>query len=342
VLFQAIYLHVLGFNARWEVGNSNEVGSGSYLVAGLKLIAYPFYALLGLSLKPRLACVWNIAVAMIIAAIVGTLALTGGRSAALEPIIVVFVGATFSMLPWRHVFLLVIASVPLVFFLVIIVGNVRDAAQFNRGGIEEKVSAITTIAKEGRNKGDQYDSPLFVIFSRLYEPSAQTVIDKVTETGNYVGFINVDRLLFVFVPQFAYPEKKPLDDSNERLVEYGYIATDHTSTPLTLLADSYERFGVVGVAFFHVLAGALLCCAGILILRIRERILALILLICCARAALLMYPVSSLGFFHMLLYALMRDIVVISSLYGGGFFLIKCLSGNLRFNSRSVQTMPVA
>jgi hypothetical protein len=341
IVFQSISLHVLGLNARSEIGNIRQIGSSSYLVAGLQMVAYPFYALLGMSLKRRLVSVWNLTIAVTMVFVVGVLSLTGGRSAALEPLVVLFIGATFSIVPWRRIALLSAASIPLVVFVMIVLGTARGTGGFSGGDVGDKMAAISSVVREGRNEGDQYDSPLFVLFSRLFEPSAQAVIDHVAETGHHVGFLNSERLLYVFVPQFAYPAKKPLDDSNERLaLDYGYAVNEYTSAPLTLLADSYERFGVVGVVVFHLLAGALLGAVGALIFRIRERILALVLLICCARAALLMYPVSTLGFFHMLLYGLLRDVVVISLLYGSALFLIKTLRRSHGINSRPPVNTP--
>jgi hypothetical protein len=336
-VFQAISLQVMGLNARFEIGNYHQVGSRDYIVAGFSMVAYPFYALLGMSLKAKLTSGWNIAVAATVIVIVGFLSLTGGRSTALEPLVVLFIGASFSVVPWRRISFFCAASLPLVAFIMIVIGVARGTGAFSGGNVTEKVTAITKIVKEGRNEGDQYDSPLFVLFSRLYEPSAQAVIDNVAETGHRIGFLNTERLLFVFVPQFVYPKKKPLDDGNERLTsDYGYAVTEFSSTPLTLLADSYERFGIAGVAVFHLLAGALLCIVGNLIFRVRERILALILLICCARATLLTYPFSTLGFFHFLFYGLARDILAISFLYYGGVLVVNSLSRR----SNAVQPMP--
>lgn len=328
IVFQIASLQVMGLNARSEIGNYHEVGSASYIVAGFNMVAYPFYALLGFSLKPKLICTWNFLVALVIILVIGLLSLTGGRSTALEPLVVLFVGAAFSGISWRKIMYLGAGSLPLIAFVMIVVGVARGTGDFIGGNVTEKVHAITSVVKERRSMGDQYDSPLYVLFSRLYEPSAQAVIDNVADTGRHVGFLNYDRLLFIFIPKFVYAGKKPLDDSNERLRDdYGYATNEYTSAPLTLLADSFERFGYWGVAVVHFIAGLLLSVIGVFIIRMRERVLALILMVCCARSILLVYTVSTLGFLHILLYGLFRDIVIISLIYYMGKFMLKSLRG---------------
>ena len=329
LVFQFISLQVNGLNARSDIGNYHQTGSASYLVAGLQMIAYPFYALLGLTLRPKVRSAWNLAVAIIIVAIIGLQSLTGGRTAAIEPLVVFLLGSTFSCVQRRQITLLIAAAAPLVLFLMIVLGLVRGTGGFDGGAVGDKVSAVNTVLMEGRNERDKYDDPSFVLFTRLFETSGQAVIDNVAETGSRVGFVNFERLLFVLVPRFAYPGKEPLNDGNERLAaDYGYAISEYSSAPFPLLADSYERFGVLGVAFFHFFVGAFLGISGVLLCRVRERVLSLLLLICMGRTALLLYPIPVLGIIHLVFYGFLRDVLLVSLLYYSAIHLTKFLKSS--------------
>jgi hypothetical protein len=247
----------------------------------------------------------------------GILGLTGGRTLALEPIVVTLAGAIFSELSWRKILGLGLVAVPLVAFLVIFLGMARGTDAFvNGGSIKDKVKATSSAVQHGTDFGDEYDDPMFNLFGRLYEPAGQTVIDHVTESGKRVYFLHAERLLYVLVPRFLYPQKAALNDGNERLVtDYGFIESEFTSAPMTLIADAYERFGDIGVAIFHLLAGVLLAYIGKWVCRIKSTLLVLILIGCFARSALLLYPESNLGFFNILVYSFLRDLLLIGGLY---------------------------
>jgi hypothetical protein len=136
-----------------------------------------------------------------------------------------------------------------------------------------------------------------------------------------LGWLDFGRIPFVFVPQFVYPAKLPLSDGMERLVRFhGYQDNDYSGSPLTILADAYERFGATGVVGFHFAVGMILVLVGRLALSVRWQLLGVILLVCFAKAALRLYSASVLQFVSATCYGFLRDALVISSLFAIGWY----------------------
>jgi hypothetical protein len=315
--YQIISLAVIGLNARWELGNSLAVGSDAYWVAGLRTSLLAFYALLGFSLSRPLWSAWNLRVAGALLTCLGLNSLTGGRELALEPFVVCAAGALFSPVGSQALVKLSAVTLPVLVAVMLVVGWVRDSGWgFAGGSASDKLAAAAQVLREGPVEMSAYRDPIYQLFSRLFEPSAQDVIDSVTESKTHLGWIDFERVPFVLVPQFIYPEKLSLNDGPERLIRYhGYRANDYSAAPLTILADAYERFGVTGVIAFHLAIGIILVFAGRLVLSVRSELLAVILLVCFAKSALRLYSASVLQFISATSYAYLRDALVISSLF---------------------------
>jgi hypothetical protein len=326
-IYQAVSFAAVGFNARWVQGNVIAMGSVAFFLGGFRAAVLPFYTLLGLSLQNRLLTVWNGVVLIIVMGMVGVLGLAGGRELALEPIVLTFFGAVLSQLSWRKMAWLSILAVPVVVAVIIILGVVRTSSGFANGSIGGKVAAASSLVAKDPVMGDPSEDPMYSLFSRLFEPSGQTVIDHVAETGKRVCFLNVERLPFVLVPHFIYPQKASLNDGNQRMVsDYGYLDSEFTAVPMTQIADAYERFGFVGVALFHLMAGAILAYLGLWVCRPKSTLLVALLIGRFSYVALRLYAESNLGFFDVVIYSFLRDLLIIGALYFvgerlSGFFL---------------------
>jgi hypothetical protein len=325
--YQFLFWSIIGFNARWELGGSLTVGSNAYWVGGFLSPMIAFYALLGVSLKrplfslkrPALTA-WNLTVGRIVLACAGVNSLSGGREYALDPFVVCAAGSLFSSIGWRALARLCVLALPILIALMIVIGWVRDSSAFAGGSVTEKISAIGRVLREGSADTTASQDPYYLFFSRVFEPSAQVVIDDDTDSNTRFGWINFGRLPYLFVPQFMYPAKLPLRDGWERLVRFhGYQDSDFTSSPFPFLADAYERFGMQGVAGFHFAAGMILVLLGRLVLAARWRILGALLLVCFAKAALQLYSDSVLEFIYATCYGFLRDTVVIGSLFAVGW-----------------------
>jgi hypothetical protein len=320
--YQILWFSMFGFNARWDIGSQLQTGSDLYWVAGFRTPMLAFYALLGISLKRPLWSASNLWLGGLVLANVGLNSLTGGRGSAIEPFVLFMTGALFSPIGWRALARLCVLALPILIAIVIVIGWARGSSAFGGGSVTDKITAINKVVHTGSKDTADESDPANEFFSRVFEPSAQVVIDDDTDSDTRFGWLNFDRLPFLFVPQFVYPEKLPLTDGFERLVKFhGYQYSDYTSSPLTFLADAYERFGVTGVIGFHFAAGMILVWLGRLVLMARWQLLGAMLLVCFAKAALGFYAVSVLEFVSATFYGFLRDTVVITLIFTVGWYL---------------------
>lgn len=332
--YQILYFSILGFNTRWELGNSLTVGSDAYWVAGFRSPMLAFYALLGVNLKRPLWSVWNLGMGGIMLACSGLNSLSGGRESALEPFVACAIGALFSSIGWRSLAKLLVWALPVCVAIMLVLGMVRESSAFAGGSVADKLAAIVQVSSQGSSQSAADQDPYYLFFSRVFEPSAQVVIDEDTDTDMRLGWINFNRLSLLFVPQFLYPSKVPVQDSWERLVKFhGFAFSEYTSSPLTFLADSYERFGIPGVIGFHIAAGMILVLVGRLVLMVKWQLLGVLLLVCFAKGALRLYVTAVLEFVSVVFYGFLRDAVVITVLFAVGWYL----QGGRPAKARSVQ-----
>lgn len=324
IVYGFLWVTKVGLNARWELGSVYELGSGQYWVAGFRCgVVFPFYALLGISLTRSILSSWNLGVGAILLACALFNSLTGGRESAIEPVVLCGAGALFSRLPWRSLAKVGVLALPPFILTMVIIGRVRDPSlTFAGGSISDKIFAIEQVVTGTAQYSDNNDSdPYYLVFSRIFEPSAQVVIDKAYLNGPSFGWANFDRLPYTFVPQFLYPGKLPLNDGWERLVLYhGYNDSTFASCPMTIIADTYERFGIPGVLGFHIVIGIVLVFLNRLVLLLQWKLLAVLLIVCFAKASLRIYAESFLGFVSATFYGFLRDTIIISLIFFVGQF----------------------
>lgn len=324
--YQFISLQVVGLNSRWEMGASLPVGSSAYWLGGLRPALLAFYVLLGLSLRRPIRRNRNYFVGAIVLACMGFNSLTGGREYALEPFVMCAGAALFSAIGWRALAALCALALPVIVAVMLVIGWARGAGLgFEGGSAAEKVAALGQVIREGSSETSVASDPAYLFFSRLFESSAQGVMDDTTESNTRLGWLDFDRLQFLYTPRFLYPDKPALNDGWERLVRFhGYADNDYSSAPLTILADAYERFGAPGVVLFHFAAGVILVFIGRLVLALRWDVLKLVLLVCFGKAALRLYAASVLQFVSITCYSFVRDALIISSIFSLG-----CLAGHV-------------
>jgi hypothetical protein len=313
---QILIFKVMGLNGRWEIGNLNPVGSSAYWLGGIQPSMLSFYVLLGCSLKRSFWSPWNCWVGGIVLACAGLNILTGGRGMVLEIFVLSGIGALFSQIGWRALATLFVLGLPMFIIIIIVIGWSRSMGEFAGGTITDKISTIEKVITKGPEDNSDYGDPYYQLFSRLFEPSAQVVIDDVADNNTHLGWLNFDRLPFLFVPKFVYPSKVQVQDGWERLIKFhGYQDNDFSAAPLTLLADSYERFGITGVIGFHFAAGMLLVLVARLVLVVRWRLLGVIFLGCFTLDALGLYVASVLEFISAISYEFCRDALVITCIF---------------------------
>jgi hypothetical protein len=94
------------------------------------------------------------------------------------------------------------------------------------------------------------------VVGRLYEPSAFRVMSAARESSEGFGFRGWGDLVFRWLPSFI--REKGKDRDQDLMWQQGFKAHEHSGEPLTLPADLYYRFGVVGVAVGYGVLGLLL------------------------------------------------------------------------------------
>ena len=336
IAYQILYFSIMGFNARWDFGNHLMLGSNAYWVSGFAIPLQMFYGLLGLGLKRPLRSASNYLVGGFLLASIGLFSLTGGRGSAFGPFLLFTAGALFSPLGLRALARLLMLAMPLFIALFILIGWVRESQAFAGGSVTDKFTAIGQVFRVGSSDISAYQDPYYLIFTRLFEPSAQIVIDDNTDSDIHWGWANFDRVMWVFVPQFAYPAKLPLTDTAERLISFhGIYFDDFTANPLTFLADAYERFGIIGVIGFHFAAGMILVLVGRLVLAAKLQLLGVLLLVDFWKATLLIYESSALEFINAVFYGFLRDTVVITIIFAVGWYMLGSRPAKIRPVSRA-------
>lgn len=318
VLFTIANYAAGGFNARFEVGNNLEAGSALYFVRALSILQSLVFLFAGTRLSLPLFSLQNIALMLgsLISALI--LSLSGGREGTLRAIIYFLLGTFYSKIKFKQIKILLLSAIPIVLTLIIFLGFARDNSEFADADIPTRIQLIfQVIAQGGNQSGTDYDNPLFLLFTRLTEPSGQFVIDNVVESEEYIGFQNLDRVIMIFVPKIFFPGDKVYDDSNERLENQGITGiTEFTNPPLTLMADSFERGGYLGVFVVSVIVSFCLTFVAKLINnKLNSSILKLVLLGSLAISGIRIYSSSILDFISFITYGFARDAILVWFLF---------------------------
>jgi hypothetical protein len=113
------------------------------------------------------------------------------------------------------------------------------------------------------------DRTLFRFGARVTEPTALDMVARTPEEFPYWGWSEPDWITLgtSWLPAFFYPDLPKVEDSGVLFLRhYGWAVNPElgTSMPVTLLADSWRRFGWPGVIAVHFLLAALLTITSIL------------------------------------------------------------------------------
>ena len=312
-----IYLSALtlagGLRARETVGNYLEPGSALYFIRSFEAVPILLYTLLGISWDKNIAKgakLFGILIALLV--LILTIA-SGGRG-----------GAVYCMIAFALAYMLssggsviksaAISGIVLSFALVLLcyIGVVRDSWEFGRqSSILGRVEVIFTA--EGFDEASA-SSAVSGVLLRIAEPFGQDVIDQTVATGKFYHFENYERLFFMYVPAIiADNQKQTLDDGPEALKNhYGYTSINKfQSLPITLLADCYRRFGVLGCFVFpFILSVMLIFISKYLNPKKGTTIFFICLYVQLLLISIRLYPFSFFGALGMLMYHFLRTGVV--------------------------------
>lgn len=300
--------------ARANLGSFLNPDSILYFTSALSAVQYLFFFFLGAYMKEPAFSKRNIIIILILIASGLLFALPGGRSTTVRILFVFLSGVLFSNLKLKN---LKIMTVFFGFFAIAIlftIGYVRSYGDFQERTVPQRIDILVSVIRDHQPLyNNQYDNPLYSIFTRIAEPSGQVVIDNVGEAKTYAGFINFDRISYLYTPKFIDEDKPSLDDGPERLyLDYNVPFDEFTSSPITLLADSYARWGYVGVFAIPFILSFLLATIGRILYSLQNKLLGIFLIFYFMSICFSMYTMSILGLINMLFYIFIRDFLVIS------------------------------
>jgi hypothetical protein len=301
-----------GLNLRYEVGNTLSVGSVAYFLAVINILQLLVFIFAGMCCTDPLLSRRNII--FIITPLIGALllSLSGGRESSVSAFILFFFGTFYSKLRQSQIKLLVVIIIPIVIILIIAVGDVRGNSSFSDASpLMRALQMYETTTQGGSKSGTDYDDSTYLLFTRIIEPSGVAVIETILERNqnSYIGLENIERVGMIFLPKIVTGSKN-YDDSSERLVKYGYLATELTSAPITLMADCFERGGYIAVFLVSILVSFILTKISFLLMKIRG-VVGILMTLCFGLGCARIYVMSLLTAINFLTFVLLRDLLFI-------------------------------
>lgn len=309
-IFAAVRWSTGYLNARWDLAAQGSFGA-TYIVDGINNSVYILFFLLGARLQRKLVTSSNLIAFAIAAAVALGNALTGGREYAGWVILLFVLGASASQLSRRSLVGVILTAAVLGAVMMAAVGQARTRSGFAFGSVSDRLEALGDAASGGEGSAAEDDSAFESVVSRVYEFSAQDVVDHSESFGAEAGFEHFDRLLYLFVPLYFAPNKELIDDGPEVLMrDYGYRLTAYTSVPITLVADAFRRGRWPWVIAVGLLAGVWLRLLARMTLRIVGHEFGLVTLALLTLLQFRGYTRSVIGYISLLSYDWLKQVAI--------------------------------
>jgi hypothetical protein len=273
----ALVVPVVGFFLAfpdYRIGSMREVGApeeavvlGVIIFGVLAFVRPVVLVLLGLYLiaegKKRAAVAGLLALVGLGQTFQATLA--GGRATILETFLAcVAVMAAFRVREGRlsRVSFAVVACSLIVLWYIPTAGQYRVRAGY--GGVAREVETFSeymgAFLEAGGAVADtsQIRDSIEAAVARLYEPSAFRVMSAARESTGGFGFRGWGDLVFRWLPGFI--REKGKDRDQDLMWQQGFKPLESSAETLTLPADLYYRFGLLGILLGYGALGVLLGC----------------------------------------------------------------------------------
>jgi hypothetical protein len=272
----ALAIPVLGFFLmfpEYQIGAMKEIGApeqapilGVIVFGVLGFVRPVVLVLLGIYLvgegRKRIGVALLLAVVGLGQTFQATLA--GGRAAILETVLAcVAVMAAFRLRQNRlgRLALVLAGCVLLVLWYIPAAGQYRTRTAY--GGVSREVQPFSEYVSAFLEAGQavvtdsfQIRASLDAVVGRLYEPSAFRVMSVARESYEGFGFRGWGDLLFRWVPGFI--REKGKDREQDLMWQQGFKPLETSAETLTLPADLYYRFRLLGVVLGYGVLGVLL------------------------------------------------------------------------------------
>jgi hypothetical protein len=193
---------------------------------------------------------------------VGWMFLDGGRG-------LVVIAACFSLCGFRYAGVSLNKIVPISTIAVVLLIPVFGVVRMYRDTYGGSVSSIADRMSGFREASTRYAQASGTVgdasrtfLERISDPTVDLVFIQTPSFVPYAGFNGLDKLAYVYIPQFVWPERPELLDGNHIAnVEYGAADPTASGTSLSVVADGYRRFGWLGIPILYTLIAS---CCGII------------------------------------------------------------------------------
>jgi hypothetical protein len=179
---------------------------------------------------------------------------TGSRGLILTPLVFLVVGFYF-FIPMRRVPLETIMAIFVVALtpLVLLMASYRSTEEFRQTpgwDVAERVKGFARAAQQSGETLDEKskaDRDRFNFGVQMLGVSDRVVYERTPSDLPHVGWENVDRILYVWIPKFFMREKPYLQDGNDIVVGYTGIFHKRSASTISPSADLFRRFGIGGI-----------------------------------------------------------------------------------------------
>lgn len=318
VVFTALFFKMDIPTKRLETGLITTPGSKVNLLLAASVIQYLAFFFMGMHLTRSIFSIRGVIYIIILCISAISMSLSGGRLWSILRFIYFLAGMLYSKLPKREIAIFVVFAIICSIILFTLIGSIRSDRYeeffLAQGG--DRVQMIHgEFNKVFADRSDSYNYTTTLLFARIAEPSGQLVIDAVADGKQHIGFKNFERIITGLIPKIIYPNKLPLEDGPERLVEYGLNISDFNSIPLTFMADAFERGGYLSVFAIALIASFLFTKIGIFISRFKNFLFKSCLIVHLTMLSLRLYTATVLGSIFTLAYLSFRDFLIITLIF---------------------------
>jgi len=235
---------------------TNEQSTVGYILQAFTFLQYIPYIFLGLMLgvNTKAKKFWLVVAVAFVSWSAFIAALRGGRGIIVYSLLLTLLSREMFKINYKRFLVSLLCLIAFTIPMLVIVAEYRGESEDLKTGdsnlLFEKAGAFA--------ENQENETSAALILSRIYEGVSGKIVDIVLKTGEYAGFKNMDSLLYTYIPNRLL--KSPVDKTqgNGVLIEMGlttYELSMFTKTPVILLADSFRRWGVVGVIVVFIFCG---------------------------------------------------------------------------------------
>jgi hypothetical protein len=195
-------------------------------------------------------------VVMSVAVVMGLGFLSGSRSSAFTPMLLLTIGyVAFVRRPWFRLEPVLLISLPLIVFLFGFLDVFRNTSTFRQTDMANPMQRLQAVAEARGKAQDSSESEMFVLGERLIGTIDNLIYISTPASTPHAGAANAGALVWLYVPYFVYPNRPIMLDGKAIAEQYLGRVLIGTSIGSSLTGDWYRRYGWPGVVFGMAVTG---------------------------------------------------------------------------------------